>query len=164
MYVEGLYELPEIREAVLFAMESSICKTLETAKAAVTQGVVIYTVGIGSPQGVPIPVHNAQGIQTGFKKDRKGEVVMTRLDELTLQKIALETGGKYYPATSGEAELDKIIEEISQMEKKLLASQQFAQYEDRFQFLVAFAFILLLLENLIPERRRQRREWKGRFQ
>jgi Ca-activated chloride channel family protein len=139
-------------------------RAIDMAKAAVTQGVVIYTVGIGSPQGVPIPIHNAQGIQTGFKKDRSGEVVMTRLDELTLQKIALETGGKYYPATSSEAELDKIIQEISQMEKKLLASQQFAQYEDRFQFLVGFSFILLIIEHLIPERRRQKREWKGRFQ
>ena len=89
---------------------------------------------------------------------------MTRLDELTLQKIALETGGKYYAATSSEAELDKIIQEISQMEKKLLASQQFAQYEDRFQFLVGFSFILLIIEYFIPERRRQKREWKGRFQ
>lgn len=139
-------------------------KALELAKAASTEGVVIYTVGIGSLQGVPIPLYDAHGNQTGFKKSRQGEVVMTKLDELTLEKIALETGGKYYLATPGEAELNKIYEAISDMEKKALASKQFAQYEDRFQGFVGLAFLLLVIEIFIPERRRLRKEWKGRFQ
>ena len=139
-------------------------KALEKAKAAAIDGIVIYTVGIGSLQGVPIPLYDERGRQTGFKKDRQGEVVMTVLDELTLEKIALETQGKYYRATPGEAELDKIYDDISKMEKKALASQQFTQYEDRFQGFVAVALILLVIEILIPERRRLRREWKGRFQ
>ena len=66
---------------------------------------MIYTVGIGSLEGVPIPVADERGYSTGFKKNREGGVVMTKLDELTLEKIALETGGKYYRATPGEAEL-----------------------------------------------------------
>ncbi|MBN1780112.1 VWA domain-containing protein [bacterium] len=140
-------------------------KAEETAKAAASQGIVIYTVGIGSFQGVPIPVYDSRGNRTAdVKRDRRGEVVMTKLDEVTLEKIALETGGKYYRATPGEAELDQIYESVSQMEKKTLASQQFAQYEDRFQFFVGFAFIILILEIAIPERKRIRREWKGRFE
>ena len=144
--------------------EDHVGKPLEMAKAASKEGVVIYCVGIGSSQGVPIPLYDGRGNRTGFKKDRKGEVVMTKLDELTLEKIALETSGKYYRASPGEVELDRIYDDIEKMEKKALASEQFAQFEDRFQILVGFALFLLVLEVLIPERRRLKREWKGRFE
>ena len=137
---------------------------LDQAKAAAKEGVVIYTVGIGSAQGVPIPMADGQGRQTGFKKDRSGEVVMTRLDEVSLEKIALETGGKYFRASPGEVELRKIMDDISKMEKKTLSSKQYAQYEERFQGFLAAALVLLLLEVIIPERRRIKKEWKGRFE
>ncbi|HEX9933575.1 MAG TPA: VWA domain-containing protein [bacterium] len=139
-------------------------KPLEAAKAAAKEGVVIYAVGIGYAQGVPIPLVNEQGAAVGFKKDRNGEVVMTKLDEITLQKIVLETGGKYYRATPGESELDKIYGDLSKMEKKSLATKQFAQYEERYQGMLAFALALLVLEVLIPERRRLKKTWKGRFE
>ena len=90
---------------------------LEAAKLAEQQGVKIYTIGIGSPQGVPIPEYDRYGRSIGFKKDREGGVVTTKLDVLTLQKIAFQTGGKYYQATTGEAELDEIYKEIAEMEK-----------------------------------------------
>ena len=134
------------------------------AREAARQGVVIYTVGVGSVQGVPIPLYDARGVQTGFKKDRRGNVVMTRLDESVLQKIALESGGKYYHASPGQAELGRIYEDISQMDKKTLASQQLAQFEDRFQYLLGIALVLLIIENLLTERRRLKKEWKGRFE
>lgn len=143
--------------------EDHIGKPLELAKVASKEGVVIYCVGIGSLKGVPIPLYDKRGNRTGFKKDRKEEVVMTKLDELTLEKIALETGGKYYRASPGEVELDKIYDDISKMEKKALASQQFAQFEDRFQILLGIAFFLIVLEIFIPERRREKKEWIGRF-
>jgi Ca-activated chloride channel family protein len=137
---------------------------IEAAKEAAKEGIVVYTVGIGSPEGVPIPVSDERGGAVGFKKDRSGEVVMTKLDELTLQKIAIETGGKYYRATPGEVELDKIYDDILKMEKKSLASKQYAQYEERFQALVAIALFLFVLEALVPERRRMKKAWKGRFE
>ncbi len=143
--------------------EDHIGKPLDMAKAAAKEGVVIYSVGIGSLKGVPIPLQDSRGNRTGFKKDRNGEVVMTKLDELTLEKIALETGGKYYRASPGEVELDKIYDDILKMEKKALASQQFAQFEDRFQILLGMALFLLVLEVFIPERRRIKKSWTGRF-
>ncbi|MFQ5677120.1 MAG: VWA domain-containing protein, partial [bacterium] len=126
--------------------------TEQVVEAADKEGVVIYTVGLGSPKGVPIPLYNERGAKVGFKKDRKDEVILTKLDELTLQKIALTTGGKYYRSITGETRLEKIYEEISKMEKKELASMKFAQYEDRFQYLVAFAIFLLVMELVISER------------
>jgi len=135
----------------------------EAAKEAEQEGVIIYTVGIGSPQGVPIPLYNQYGTQTGFKKDRSGSVVTTKLDVVTLQKIAYQTGGKYYLASTGESELDEIYAEVAQLEKKELVSKQFSQYEDRFQIFLALGMLLLLAEILIPERKKVKREWRGRF-
>ena len=89
---------------------------------------------------------------------------MTKLDEITLEKIALETGGKYYRASPGEAELGQIYDDISSMEKKALASKEFAQFEDRFQALVAIALFCLILEFLLTERRKLKKVWRGRFE
>lgn len=136
---------------------------LKAAEVAEKEGVVIYTVGIGSVKGVPIPLYSEAGRNIGFKKDRESQVVTSKLDEITLEKIALQTGGKYYRATGGESELRKIYEEISKMEKKELASLKFSQYEDRFQYLLIFSIILLILEVFISERRKVKEEWRGRF-
>ena len=136
---------------------------LKMAEEAERQGIVIYCVGIGSPKGEPIPLDGKSTTSVGFKKDKKGEVVITRLDEITLEKIALQTGGKYFRATSGEEELDKIYDEIARMEKKELGSLQFSQFEDRFQYLVIFVIILLIVELVYPERKTVQKEWRGRF-
>jgi Ca-activated chloride channel family protein len=136
---------------------------LEAAKEAEQQGVIIYTVGIGSPQGVPIPLYDQHGNQNGFKKDRQGNVVTTKLDVVTLQKIAYQTGGKYFLASTGEAELQEIYKDISALEEKELVSRQFSQYEDRFQIFLAIGLIFLCLEIIIPERKKVKTEWRGRF-
>jgi Ca-activated chloride channel family protein len=143
--------------------ESHESDPLEVATEAEKEGIIIYTVGIGSAQGVPIPLYTKSGNQAGFKKYRQGNVVTTKLDVVTLQKIAYQTGGKYFLATGGEAELTEIYNEISAMEKKELTSKRFSQYEDRFQIFLILGLILILLEILIPEKKRQKREWRGRF-
>ena len=135
----------------------------KVAEEAERQGIVIYSVGIGSPKGEPIPAAKTGGSNGGFKKDKKGQVVITKLDEVTLEKIALQTGGKYYRATSGQEELDRIYEDVAKMEKKELGSMQFSQFEDRFQYIIIFAIILLIVEFLISEKKSVKREWRGRF-
>jgi len=136
---------------------------LKAAELAEKEGIVIYTVGVGSVKGVPIPVYNDRGSSAGFKKDRQGDVVTSKLDEITLEKVALQTNGKYFRATGGEDELVKIYEAISKMEKKELASVKFSQYEDRFQYILILAIILLVLEVFIQDRKKIKREWRGRF-
>ncbi len=136
---------------------------MKWAEEAERQGIVIYTVGIGSPKGDPIPMGSDVDAGRGFKKDRDGQVVITKLDEVTLEKIALQTNGKYYRATSGEEELKKIYAEIEKMEKKELGSMRFSQFEDRFQYLLIIGIVLLTLEVIIPERRNPRKSWMGRF-
>ncbi len=97
------------------------------AEEARKQGVKIYTIGIGSPMGEPIPVVDRQGKRVGFKKDQQGEMVVTKLDDMTLQKIALATGGKFYHATPGEMELDKVYDEIARLENKELEGKLMTQ-------------------------------------
>ena len=123
---------------------------IEEAKKAADEGIIIYTIGLGSPDGVPIPIYDRNGNRKGFKKDRSGNVITTKLDVTALQKIAFTTDGKYYIATSGENELNNIYDEINKLEKKELSSQQFSQYESRFQFFIIIGLILLLIETFLP--------------
>ncbi len=127
---------------------------VEVAELARKQGIKIYTVGIGNPAGEPIPIIDRTGKQVGFKKDENGEVVVTKLDEALLQKIALSTGGKYYHATAGEMELDRIFDEISAMEKKELEGTLVTRYDDRFQWPLLLAMLLIIGEFFVPERKR----------
>ncbi|MFP4458192.1 MAG: vWA domain-containing protein [Candidatus Zixiibacteriota bacterium] len=126
----------------------------KAARKAKQEGVVIYTVGIGSPTGVPIPQYDRNGNKIGIMKDENGGIVTTRLDEETLQRVALETEGKYYPARPGQAELEAIIKAISGMETKEFQAKKFAHYEDRFQYPLALSMILMIIAFIIPERKR----------
>ncbi|MEW6095152.1 MAG: VWA domain-containing protein [bacterium] len=127
---------------------------IQAAKEAKKEGVKIYPVGIGSTKGEPIPIKTPDGQIEEYKKDSSGEIVMSKLDEITLEKIALITDGKYYHVTYGEIELDKIYKDISKMEKKELRTKQYTQYEDRFQYFLMGALILLVLEMAISDRKR----------
>jgi Ca-activated chloride channel family protein len=136
---------------------------IKAAEEAKKHGIRIYTIGIGSPEGEPIPIRGATGAIIGYKRDAKGNIVMSKLDEITLEKIALITNGKYYRATPGEIELDKIYKEICKMEKKELFTRKFTQYEDRFQIFLVIALFVLCLECVISDRKRIKKVWRGRF-
>ncbi|MEW5768545.1 MAG: VWA domain-containing protein [bacterium] len=125
---------------------------LEAAEEAKREGIRIYTIGIGRPQGEPIPLYDENRNLTGYKLNKQGEVVMSKLDENSLQQMAFKTSGQYYRASLGEIEVKRIVREISGMEKKELASGLYSQYEDRFQYPLFIGLILLVVEFLISER------------
>ncbi len=127
---------------------------VEAAATAAETGLVIYTVGVGSPQGAPIPEFDAQGNRLGYKKDPVGQVVTTRLDVLTLERIANAANGKFYTIAAGRAGLQDIYRDIMGMEKKELSAREFTQFEDRFQGLLLIALVLLFVETLMSERRK----------
>lgn len=128
-------------------------KPIEAAEAARDQGVRIFTIGIGSIRGEPIPIRNARGDIAGYKKDEEGSVVMTQLDEMTLKRIADITGGTYYRATAGEIELERIYDEILGMEKKELEGRLMTQYEDRFQYPLAAGIFFLILQFVVTDKK-----------
>ncbi|NQU43525.1 VWA domain-containing protein [bacterium] len=127
-------------------------KPIEAAKEAAEQGVRIYAIGIGSTDGVPIPMPG------GGYLESDGSKVSTRLDFDTLRRIALETGGKAILANpSGEVELDAIHEDIAVLKNAELESTRQVQHEERFQYFLLPAIALLMLEILLGERRRERK-------
>lgn len=122
----------------------------ESAEAAAAKGVLIYTIGMGSPTGAPIPVTSGSGT-SDFKRDRMGEVVVTRLDEASLERIALIGKGKYFRASTSQDELDAIYRDVNGLQKKEFGVKQFTDYEDRFQWFLGFALVLLVLEMMLSE-------------
>lgn len=125
----------------------------DAAKQAADRGIKIYTIGIGTAGGELVPI-TADGQQT-FLKDRKGQVVKSRLDEDALQKIATTTGGAYVQAQGPNLGLDEVYNEyIGKMEKRDLTSTMERRFEERFQLPLLCAVALLALEPLIGERRR----------
>jgi Ca-activated chloride channel family protein len=137
-------------------------RTEKAAKEMADQGVIVYTVGIGSLTGVPIPIKEKSGA-VSYKKDRNGQIVTTRLDAQLLQRIALATDGGFYHARPSQFELAQVLEAINAMEKRELESEQFTRYEERFQIPLAIAVLFLALELFVSDRRKRRSEWKGRF-
>ena len=125
----------------------------EAAEAAAAKGVLLYTIGMGSPTGAPIPVYSASGRQTDFKRDRMGNVVVSKLDEASLEKIALIGNGKYFRGTTSQDELDAIYKDVNALQKKEFGVKQFTDFEDRFQFFLAPALVLLILEFLLSEKK-----------
>lgn len=119
------------------------------AEEVAGEGISVYAIGLGSPAGVPIPVYNKAGVKTGYKKDRKGNVVLTKLDETSLQKITSVGKGKYYRGSNTEDELDLIYRDLSSYEQTEYGATKITEYEDRFYYLLAPALLLLFLEFFI---------------
>jgi Ca-activated chloride channel family protein len=120
---------------------------IEAAREARDSGFVIYTIGLGSEAGEPIPMEEGEG----YKRDKEGEVVMTRLQAESLRRISIATGGKFYRASQTGEELDRIILEISDMEKRELESRIYTDYREWFQLPLLVGLLLLLIETAIPE-------------
>ena len=134
------------------------------AEEAAAEGIRIFTIGIGSEEGEPIPLIDDTGQKSGYKKDSHGKVVMSRLDATVLQKVALLSDGKFFRASQGEMELDRIIDMIDNMEKKELEGKLLSQYEDRFQYPLFLAIAFLVAEFFIGDRVRIHKRWRRRFE
>lgn len=120
---------------------------LAAAEAAAAKGITIYTIGIGTPEGAPISIGGE------FIKDEQGNMVVSKLDENTLQQIAVSTGGSYIRATNRSLGLDEIIKQINEVEKKDLKTMVFEDFNEQFTTLLGIALALLLLESGMLSRR-----------
>ena len=124
---------------------------VEAAKQAAELGIKVYTIGVGSLRGEPIPLDG------DLMKDKDGNIVVTRLDEGTLQKIAEVGNGAYVHAGNEEFGLNPIINDINKLEEETFNSVVFEEYDEQYMYFFAVALVLLVLEMLIGERRWKRR-------
>lgn len=123
---------------------------VEAARKAAEQGIRIYTIGIGTPEGAPIQIDG------DFIKDENGEMVVSKLDEAMLEQIASITGGAYVRATKQSIGLEEIVKSIDEMEKSDLATVRFEEYNEQYQYPLAAALVLLVLDVFILSRRNPR--------
>lgn len=122
---------------------------VSVAEEAAGKGVSIFTIGLGSATGAPIPITNNSGVQIGYKKDRHGNTVLTKLDEATLKQIADAGDGNYYHGSNSEDELDKVYQDLSKFEQTEYGTTRITEYEDRFYYLLIPVILLLIFEFFI---------------
>ncbi|MDR0295924.1 MAG: VWA domain-containing protein [Prevotellaceae bacterium] len=128
---------------------------IAAAKEAANQKIIVHTIGIGSPEGQPIPIGGG-----GMLKDKDGNIVVTRLNENILQEIAAAGRGSYARATNSDLGLDKILEEIGQMDKQTLSSTVFQDFNEQFMYLFIICLFFLMVETLILEKKNK---WSKSF-
>jgi len=135
---------------------------LGAARRAAEMGIVVHTVGMGTPQGGPIPIKKGKQV-TGFHKDRDGTTVITRLDEEMLRSIAAAGGGTYVRASERASGLEGIIEQLRNLEPGSSATTgyRFAAHEDQFQYPLGIAILLIALSFAFGDRGSSRPKWSS---
>lgn len=127
---------------------------VKEAEEASKAGIIIHTIGIGSTEGVPIPILNNG--RKDYLKDADGNTVVTKLDEDILKKIALSTNGNYVRASNSNIGLDEIFGDIKKMKKQDLESTMYTEYNDQFQIFAAITLFFLFADFIIMERKNRR--------
>ncbi len=121
------------------------------AKEALEKKIIVHTIGMGLPQGAPIPIGGPGS--RDFLKDKQNNIVVTKLDENMLTQIATAGGGTYIRANNAEVGLNNLFNEIEKMEKSELNSRDYSEYNDQFPLFLLLAFILILIDFMILDRK-----------
>lgn len=151
------FEVSGKRTKVLILMtdgETHTSNTDEAVKKAAEKGIIIFTVGYGSGEGVPIPLRDENYSVIGYKRDENGNPVLSSLNQQLLNDIAEKTGGEYFMSSADESELDKIADRVDSMEKSKFTSSRGTKYKDRYQYPLTIVFLGLILYILINDRKK----------
>jgi Ca-activated chloride channel family protein len=120
------------------------------AKEAADMGIKVFAIGVGSPEGKPIPMNGE------LLKDKDGEIVVSRLDEAVLQEVAKAGNGAYVRAGNNEFGFNPIIDDLRKLEDEKYNSVVFEEYDEQFMYFLAIALCFFVLEMLIGDRRSKR--------
>ena len=126
--------------------------SIEVAEAASEEGIKIYTIGVGSENGGPIPLKR-NGVVRSYKKDQNNETVITKLNKETLRLIANEAKGSYIDGSQTAAVVEQVRAILSVMDKKEFEAKEFAEYKDQFQWFLGIGLFFLILDVLLLERK-----------
>lgn len=127
-------------------------QVMDAIEQATDQGIRIYTIGVGSAKGAPIPIKR-NGVLESLKKDARGEVVITRLNEPILAEIASEGNGEYISGANTADAVEQISGLLQQMDKMEFEARQFAEFKDQFQWFLGAGLLLLFLDIFVLERK-----------
>jgi Ca-activated chloride channel family protein len=120
------------------------------AQRAANMGIRIFTFGVGTDEGSPIPIKR-NGVVESYKKDMKGETVITKRNPVILQEIAEAADGEYVDGNDTQAVVDFVAETLKNMDKKEFEAKKFVSYKDQFQAFLFSGFLLILLEMFLFE-------------
>jgi Ca-activated chloride channel family protein len=128
------------------------------ARKAAEEGIAVHTIGMGTPQGAPIPLRQGAMI-TGFKKDKQGGTVVSKLNEDMLRRIATAGKGQYVRATTQDAGIQGIVDELRRMDQTEVGTFRYAGHEDRYRLFLSIGCALIFVALMIGERRVPRPKW-----
>ncbi|MGE0207092.1 MAG: VWA domain-containing protein [Candidatus Babeliales bacterium] len=135
---------------VIFTDGEDFSSNLSTIRAkAASMGLTIFTVGLGTAEGAPIPLYDERGESIGHQKDEKGSVVISRLNEGILRTLADETGGSYVLAQENNEDIATIIKRVQQFEKEAIEDKRIIQVEERYPYFAAVSLFFFILEWLL---------------
>lgn len=149
--INSFTDLEEVNRAIIVITdgENHEDDAVGAARKAAEKGIKVYTVGMGSPDGGPIPL----GGTGNFLRDRDGNVVITKLDEQMLAQIAAAGNGEYISANNIRAGINKLMNELSDLEKAEFETKIYTDFEDQFQYLALLALFILIIDFMILERK-----------
>lgn len=149
------YDEESATSRVLFILsdgEDHEGNTDDIAEEAAKAGITIFTIGVGTEKGGPIPIKR-NGVVQNYKKDSQGETVITKLNPETLKNIATETNGRYIEGRVTSEVTDEVMEALQNIEKTEFEAKQFAEYKSHFQWFLGLAVLLLFLDVFLLERK-----------
>ena len=117
----------------------------------VNDGVSIFSVGIGTRDGAPIPIYNQNGQLTGYHRDSQGRTVTTRLGSDSMEDIARQGGGEYYEIRSGSDNIEPFFSKLDELERGEFSTQEFADYKNQYQFLLFFGLLFFIVTLFFPD-------------
>jgi Ca-activated chloride channel family protein len=117
----------------------------------IDEEIVIFSVGVGTLQGGPIPVYNDEGTLVAYHRNNSGETVTSRLEPETMQQIARTGGGEYYQINSGSDNIEPFFSKLDELERGEFSSQEFADYKNRYQVLLMIGIVLFSVSIFLPE-------------
>ena len=147
------FDEEELTERLLFIVsdgEDHNDLSYDMADLAVKNNITIYTVGVGTEKGAPIPLRK-NGVLMSYKKDVEGEVVITKLNKTYLENISQKSGGKFIAGSITGEVIEEVTEILKNTEKKEFDTQKFSEFEDQFQWFIFFGFIFLVMDVLMKD-------------
>jgi Ca-activated chloride channel family protein len=119
--------------------------SFDMAEIAAKNNITIYSIGVGTEKGVPIPIKK-NGVVMSYKKDFNNEVVITKLNKNYLQNISQKTGGKYINGAITEYVIEEVVDILENTEKKEFDTQKFSEFEDQFQWFILIGFLFVFID------------------